>query len=134
MKYRIRNINTKKIVSEPVAYHYAQKHCALMNNNFDIDAYEVVRADADLPEVERAMTSSEKLAVKNLTIVTFKTGVGHYSFIKALCEKINKHDFTITEKQSAYLWFICYHYRRQLLKKSPIGTFLVDSAKRNKVY
>ena len=132
-KYRIRNRHTKNFVSKPTNSIKAHDYCKKLNAaSSDPKLFEVVelkRVINKLPTETRPMTSNELYAIRKLKGINYATGCGHSGFANSLLIKVQNKDLTITDKQAAYLWWLVYHYRRQINDRG-----LIALAERNKIY
>jgi len=131
VKYRIRDNETKKYVSKPVGSLQADEWCSKLNLTRP-GRYTVVCIDVAKQEISaeyRAMTENEIRAIGMLPKVTFASGVPHKSFANVLLAQASDKEPEITDRQAAYLWWIVYHYRRQIGDQR-----IVQLAEANKVY
>lgn len=133
MKYRIRNRQTKNFVSKPTSLMEASTlHKRLNQTSSDPNLYELVSIEDEIkniPDALRPMSEDEIEAIKHLNKIRYNPGAGHADFANSMLGKIEQKDFEISEKQTAYLWHILYHYRRQIDDRG-----LVALAERNKIY
>jgi hypothetical protein len=132
MNYIVRNKITKTVMTKPVRSSLAHEICSKLNRTSSNQKYELapVNESAEkLSTVMRPMTEDEIYAIKNLTGINYSPGAGHSDLVNSLLLKIQMNDFQISEKQAAYLWFIVFHYRKQIS-----DAFLISKAEKNKVY
>jgi hypothetical protein len=131
MKFRIKNKETNRFVSKPTGYYEAKKYAELLNSSSKGRKYGIVSTAEtikELPGKPREMTDDEKRAIKSLRGISFAKNTMHGQFTNILLAKLDTGDFTITEKQSVYLWWIVYHYRRQIA--NPV---LIQLAEQNRI-
>lgn len=132
MNYIVRNKITKTVMTKPVRSSLAHEICSKLNRTSSNQKYElapVSESAEKLSNVLRPMTEDEIYAVKNLTGINYSPGAGHSDFVNSMLLKVQTNDLNISEKQSAYLWFIVFHYRAQISDAS-----LISKAEKNKVY
>lgn len=121
MKFLVRNIETRKPITQPTSLAKAEGICNRMNelyrkNSFKI-LFEVVPVStvfSELSTEKRPMTLNEVEAISKLKDVKYNPQTRHSDFASSLIELAKKPETQITEKQSVYLWHIVYHYRNQI--------------------
>jgi len=131
MKYRVRNKSTMNFVSIATTYSQAQHLCDKLNLCSTDTSYEVVPMNADtlgISKDKRTMNDDEKLAIKHLKNVTMVSASEHKRFVRTILAALID-GLEITERQAAYLWYLVFHYRRQINNKD-----LIALAEKNKLY
>lgn len=127
--YKIRNKKTKRFVTKPIDSVKASKLMSKLSR----EHYELVTLDTELKKLsaeKRPITDEERKAIESLKWLTFSTYTSnHIDFANSMLEIIAEDKPQITDKQAAYLWWLVYHYRKQIGDKQ-----LVSLAERNKVF
>lgn len=127
--YKIRNKKTKKFVTKGIDSVRASK----LMQQLSREHYEIVSLDTEVKKLsteKRQMTFEEREAIESLKGITFSTYTNnHIDFANAMLQSLAEVNPKITDKQAAYLWWLVYHYRKQINSAQ-----IVSAAERNKVF
>lgn len=95
--------------------------------------YEIVSLDTEvkkLSDEKRQMTFEERDGIESLKGITFSAYTkNHLDFANAMLQELTEINPKITDKQSAYLWWLVYHYRKQISNAQ-----IISAAERNKIF
>lgn len=132
MKFLVRNIETKKSITQPTTSIEANKICKQLNQMKGESLFEVVplsQVFSELSTEKRAMSADELEAISRLKDVKYNPKTTHADIAASLMKQAASKKKEINEKQSVYLWHIVYHYRKQIGDEN-----LIEIAKGRKVY
>lgn len=128
--YRIRNIETKNFVSKNINVVEAKKLLSSLNQREE--RFEAVDMDEILDSISREirpMTEPERAAIIWMQNISFNPNATHSDFAYKMIKRLEARDYKINDREAAYLWWIVWHYRRQIDSKS-----VIENAKRLRKY
>ena len=127
--YKIRNKKTKKYETKNLNSIEATN----LMKKLSREKYELVSLTDEVKKLSaenRTVTIDERKAIESLKGVTFSAYTSnHTDFANAMLQILAEVNPKITDRQAAYLWWLVYHYRKQISDKQ-----LVSLAERNKVF